>query len=68
MWGLTAESDTPEVCGKLPAVEGVTAEEGERTAGPVVPAVDALCLQLQTQLQGSVHHHLRQGRRPFKWS
>lgn len=37
--------------GKLPAVEGVSAEEGEDGAGSVVPAVHSLSLQLQVQLQ-----------------
>lgn len=52
---------TPEVCGELPAVEGVTTKEGEHTAGSVIPAIHTLCLQLQLQLQWSVNHHLCQG-------
>lgn len=59
---------SPEMRGELPAVEGVTAEEGEDTAGSVVSAAHALGLQLQMQPQRSVHHHLRQRRLPPKRS
>lgn len=39
------------MCCELPAVEGVTAEEGEGRAGSVVSAVHPLRLQLQAKLQ-----------------
>lgn len=56
------------MCGELPAVEGVTAEEGEDAGGSAVSAAHPLCLQLQVKLQRSVHRHLRQGRLGFEWS
>lgn len=56
------------MCAELPAVKGVAAVEAENTAGSVVSAVHALCLQLQLKVHRSVHHHIRQRRLPFKWS
>ncbi len=56
------------MCGELFAVEGVTAEEGEGTAGSVVSATHTLWLQLETKLQRFVHCHLRQSRLAFKRS
>lgn len=41
---LPVTGQAPEVCCELPAVEGVTAEEGEGGAGSVVPAVHPLRL------------------------
>lgn len=61
-------AQTPDMCGELSSVEGVTAEEGEDTAGSVVSAVHTLRLQLQVKLQRSVHHHLSQGGLPFERS
>lgn len=52
------------MCGKLPAVEGVTAEEGEDGAGSVVSGVHPLRLQLKAQLQRPVHHHVGQAGPP----
>ncbi len=56
------------MCGELSAVEGVTTLVGEDTAGSVVSAVHTLCLQLETKLLWSVHHHVCQGRLRFKRS
>lgn len=58
----------PEVCGELPAMEAVTAAEGEGTAGAVVSAAHTLCLKLQVKLQRFVRRHIRQGRLSLKWS
>lgn len=61
-------SGAPEMCGKLSAVECVTTNVGEDTAGSVVSAVHTLCLQLKMKLQWSFHHHLRKSCLPFKRS
>lgn len=65
---LTLTARTPEVRGELPAVESVTAEEGEHAARSVVSAVHALCLKLQMKLQRLVQHHICQGRLSFERS
>lgn len=61
-------SAAPEMRGELPAVEGVTAEEGEDAAGSAVSAAHPLGLQLQVELQRPVRRHLRQGRLGFERS
>lgn len=65
---MVSSIETPEMCGELPAVEGVTAEEGEDTVGSGVSAVHPLRLQLKMKLQRSVHRHLGERRARFKRS
>lgn len=48
----------------LSALESVSTEEGEGGAGLVVPAGDALHLQLQVQLQRLGGHQVSQRRAP----